>query len=118
MFQKGNKFGVGQGRPRGAKTKLTAKIYEDVFRLWNEPAADGSKMTRGEEVLLTLYREKPLEFVRAVFSILPRDLIIENAAVAELDDDELDRMIEMLRERALAARQEQPQLVELKVVPT
>jgi hypothetical protein len=28
-------------------------------------------------------------------------------AVTELDDEELDRMIEMLRERALAARQEQ-----------
>ena len=39
---------------------------------------------------------------------------VENA-VTELDDDELDRMIEMLRERALAARQEQA--LELKPEP-
>ena len=40
-------------------------------------------------------------------SILPKELIFENSAVTELDDDELDHMISMLRERALAARQEQ-----------
>jgi hypothetical protein len=32
--------------------------------------------------------------------------VFENA-VTELDDEELDRMIEALRERAIAARQEQ-----------
>jgi hypothetical protein len=37
---------------------------------------------------------------------LPKEFVFENA-VTELDDDELDRMIEMLRERALTARQEQ-----------
>jgi hypothetical protein len=36
-------------------------------------------------------------------------------AVTELDDDELDCMIEMLRERALAARQ--GQALELKPEP-
>jgi hypothetical protein len=35
--------------------------------------------------------------------------------VTELDDEELDRMIEMLRERALSARQEQA--LELKPEP-
>ena len=39
-------------------------------------------------------------------SVLPKEFVFENA-VTELDDDELDRMIEMLRERALATRQEQ-----------
>jgi hypothetical protein len=37
---------------------------------------------------------------------LPKEFVFDHA-VNELDDDELDRMIEMLRERALAARQEQ-----------
>jgi hypothetical protein len=40
--------------------------------------------------------------------------VFENA-VTELDDQELDRMIEMLRARAIAARQEQT--LELKAQP-
>jgi hypothetical protein len=40
-------------------------------------------------------------------SILPKELILENSTITELDDAELDHMIEMLRERALAARQQQ-----------
>ena len=35
---------------------------------------------------------------------------MENSTITELDDAELDHMIEMLRERALAARQEQQAL--------
>jgi len=38
--------------------------------------------------------------------VLPKEFVFESA-VTELDDDELDRMIAMLRERTLAARQEQ-----------
>ena len=94
------------GRPVGSKNRLAARVYDDVFRLWNEPAAEGSNLSRGEAALVTLAHEKPAEFIKVVFSILPRDLVIENVA-STLDDDELDHMISMLRERALAARQEQ-----------
>jgi hypothetical protein len=44
---------------------------------------------------------------------LPKELILDNSAITELGDDELDHMITMLRERALAARQEQA----LEMVP-
>jgi hypothetical protein len=57
--------------------------------------------------------ERPAEYVRVMCSILPKELIFENSAVTELDDDELDHMITMLRERALAVRQEQA----LEMVP-
>jgi hypothetical protein len=117
-FEKGNSFsanGNGSGRPKGSKNRLAARVYEDVFRLWNEPAAEGSELSRGEAALVTLAREKPSEFVKVVFSILPRDLVIENVAAA-LDDDESAHMISMLRERVLAARQEQAQLAEVKTI--
>jgi hypothetical protein len=103
------------GRPKGSKNRLAARVYEDVFRLWSEPAAEGSELSRGEAALVILAREKPAEFVKVVFSILPRDLVIENVASA-LDDDELAHMISMLRERVLAARQEQAQLAEVKTI--
>ena len=65
---------------------------------WAEGGAAAIKMMR---------IERPAEYVRVMCSILPKELIFENSAVTELDDDELDHMISMLRERALAARQEQ-----------
>ena len=48
-------------------------------------------------------------------SFLPREMLFETGSVSELADDELDYMITMLRERALAARQEQA--LELEKVP-
>jgi hypothetical protein len=105
-FTKDNPYMNRSGRPKGSKNRLAARVYDDVFRLWSEPAAEGSNLTRGEAALITLAHEKPAEFIKVVFSILPRDLVIENVA-STLDDEELNRMIEMLRERALAARQEQ-----------
>jgi hypothetical protein len=50
---------------------------------------------------------------------LPKELSIETSNVNELSDEELDRMIEILRERALAAREEQAvdDAAELKLLP-
>ena len=56
----------------------------------------------------------PGEYLRLTASVLPKEFVFENA-VTELDDDELDHMITMLRERALAARQEQA--LELEKAP-
>ena len=48
-----------------------------------------------------MWRTRPHDFVRSVFAIMPREFIVENV-VTELADDELEQMIQMLRERALA----------------
>ena len=46
-----------------------------------------------------MWRTRPHDFVRSVFAIMPREFIVENV-VTELADDELEQMIQMLRERA------------------
>jgi hypothetical protein len=98
-FQKGNNASNGKGgRPLGSRNKLCRAVLEDLLADWAEGGQAAIKMMR---------MERPAEYVRAMCSILPKELIFENSAVTELDDDELDRMISMLRERALAARQEQ-----------
>ena len=51
--------------------------------------------------------ERPAEYVRVMCSILPKEMLFETGSVSELADEELDNMITMLRERALAVRQEQ-----------
>ena len=115
-MQRSNQFKPGHnikgGRPKGSRNKLAQRVFDDIFRHWNEPA--GGDLCKGQAALELLYREKPGEYLKLTASVLPKEFVFENA-VTELDDDELDRMIEMLRERALSARQEQT--LELKPVP-
>jgi hypothetical protein len=113
-MQRSNQFKPGHnikgGRPQGSRNKLAQRVFDDIFRHWNEPA--GGDLCKGQAALELLYREKPGDYLKLTASVLPRDLVIENVA-ANLDDDELDRMISMLRERALAVRKEQA----LEMVP-
>ena len=111
-FQPGHQ--IKGGRPKGSRNRLAAQVFEDILRHWCQPAAAGSELCKGQEALETLYRERPGEYLRLTASVLPKEFVFENA-VTELDDEELDRMISQLRERALAARQEQA--LELKPEP-
>ena len=115
-MQRSNQFKPGHnikgGRPQGSRNKLAQRVFDDIFRHWNEPA--GGELCKGQAALELLYRERPGEYLRLTASVLPKEFVFENA-VTELDDEELDRMIEMLRERALSARQEQA--LELKPEP-
>ena len=86
------------GRKPGSRNKLCRAVLEDLVADWAEGGAAAIKMMRIEQ---------PATYVRVMCSILPKELIFENSTITELDDAELDHMITMLRERALAARQEQ-----------
>jgi hypothetical protein len=86
------------GRKPGSRNKLCRAVLEDLMADWAEGGAAAIKIMRIEQ---------PAAYVRVMCSILPKELILENSTITELDDDELDHMISMLRERALAARQEQ-----------
>jgi hypothetical protein len=106
-FEKGH-----TGRPSGSRNKLAQRVFDDIFRHWCEPAGNG--LVKGQAALELLYRENPGGYLKLTASVLPKEFVFENA-VNELGDDELDRMIEMLRERALEARREQS--LELKPQP-
>ena len=100
-FQSGNQWsrnGNGSGRPAGSRTKLCKRLLEDLFADWQEGGVAAIKMMR---------IERPAEYVRVMCSILPKEMLFETGSVSELADDELDQMITMLRERALAVRQDQ-----------
>ena len=115
-MQRSNQFKPGHnikgGRPTGSRNKLAQRVFDDIFRHWNEPA--GGELCKGQAASELLYREKPGEYLKLTASVLPKEFVFENA-VTELDDEELDRMIEALRDRAIAARQEQT--LELKAQP-
>jgi hypothetical protein len=106
-FQKGNNSSNGAGgRPLGSRTKLCKRLLEDLFADWQEGGVAAIKMMR---------IENPSAYCKLMASILPRELLFETGSVSELDDAELDNMITMLRERALAVRQEQA--LELEKAP-
>src|SRR6266536_803756 len=113
-----HRFGQGntlsKGRPRGCRNKLAKRFFEDMSEVWDEPTPDG-KSTRGKAALRLMWRERPGDFAKLYAGIMPREFWVESVAT-ELADDELDRMIEMLRERLLAAREEQPALLGTKVI--
>jgi hypothetical protein len=62
-------LGHSGGRPKGARNRLAAQVFEDILRHWCEPAAPGSKLCKGAEALETLYKEKPGEYLRLTRSM-------------------------------------------------
>jgi hypothetical protein len=72
-------------------------MLDDLMADWAEGGPAAIKIMR---------IERPSEYVKAMISILPKELILESG-LADIEDSELDVMIEMLRARALEVRQEQ-----------
>jgi hypothetical protein len=104
LFQPGNNASNGKGgRPLGSRTKLCKRLLEDLFVDWQEGGPAAIKMMR---------IENPSGYCKMMASILPKELLFETGSVSDLADDELDQMITMLRERALAVRQEQALVLE------
>src|SRR5262249_44955171 len=101
-FAPGNKSG---GRPKGARNRLSHKFLLDLTAEWEE---------HGPKTLRIMRMEKPVEFVKCVAAILPRELLLDHSstAIADLDDDDLDTMIEAIRQRVIEQRQ--PLLIESK----
>src|SRR5215203_4573787 len=84
------KFGPGNtmgGRPKGSRNKLGEKLIEDLFVHWQ---------ANGMKAIEVMFAERPHEYVRAVVSILPREVKIEN--VDSMTDDELKARIKQLAE--------------------
>src|SRR6266536_770728 len=96
-------LGHSGGRPKGARNRLAAQVFEDILRHWCEPAGEGSELCKGQEALETLYKEKPGDYLRLTASVLPREFIFENA-VSDLDDEQIDELLMALRRRMIEAR--------------
>src|SRR3954447_20987793 len=62
-------LGHSGGRPKSARNKLAAQVFEDILHHWCEPAAPGSMLCKGAEALETLYKEKPGEYLRLTASV-------------------------------------------------
>ena len=75
------------GRPKGSRNKLGEEFLEDLHAEWTEHGKSTLKLAR---------EDKPMDFVRMVAGILPRDLLIRTAPEDAMTDDELADTIQAL----------------------
>src|SRR5882757_7294449 len=87
-FQPGNNYSNGKGgRPFGSRNRLCKAMLEDLAADWREGGAAAIKMMR---------IENPSAYCKMMASILPKELLLENGAVTELDDNALERIDQFL----------------------
>jgi hypothetical protein len=105
-----NKFLPGQsgnpsGRARGSKNRLIVRVFEDVLRHWTEPSKaqtkDGKTLTKGEYALDQMAMHKPNEYVRAILSIMPKEVQVENI-LSDISTRDLDEVWTRIKEQMRA----------------
>jgi hypothetical protein len=97
------KFGEGGhvgGRPRGSRNRLFAQVFEDVLQHWNQPVP-GRNISQGMAALEVMRKERPSEYVKVVVSLLPRDVLLSDSTVADLNDEQIDTLLMTLRKQVL-----------------
>ena len=98
--------GNAKGRPRGSRNKLSEDFFRDLCRAWE---------TYGQSALMTVAWTHPVEFVRLVASLMPRELEATTTPVAErMSDAQLEAIIARGIEGGLdpAATDEDEQIIQ------
>jgi hypothetical protein len=88
------------GRPKGSRNKLFARVFEDILTLWHEPI-EGRNITKGVAAMEVMRKEKPSEFVKAVFSIMPKEVLLADPTTADLNVEQVDKLIMAMRKQVL-----------------
>ena len=84
------------GRRKGSRTRIATALLEEIAKDFEAHGAEAVKIARVE---------RPVEYLRVVASLLPKEFEITTTTIAnELTDDELEALIEHARQqRELAA---------------
>ena len=74
--------GNPKGRPKGSRNKLTEQFIRDLAQAWT---------TFGKSAIATVAWTHPLEFVRVVASLMPKDVevLVPHVRAERMTDDEL-----------------------------
>ena len=86
--------GNPKGKPKGSKHKLGEAFLADMLAAWE---------AKGKGAIDRVIEDRPHEFIKAVASILPKDVNIKREAVEELTDDELAIALAALRSLSVIA---------------
>jgi hypothetical protein len=92
----------GGARPRGAKNKLAVSFLWALQKDFEEHGMDAIRICRLED---------PTRYVAIIAQLMPKDLQIEHTRFGELGDEELDAVLEYVRQmRAKLIEQSKPAL--------
>lgn len=86
QFQKGT-IGIG-GRKLGSRHKLGEAFTEALCADFQQHGVAAIERVRNEE---------PASYVRVIAGLLPKEMKIDSAPLSDLSDDELSRLIDILR---------------------
>jgi hypothetical protein len=91
-FQPGNRSG---GRPVGARNKLQRDLLEAL-------AADFAE--HGPGVIRIARIEKPVEYLKIIASVLPRELLLEQNVLSAMSDEDIAASLSLLQKIQLNKR--------------
>jgi hypothetical protein len=89
--------GNGGGRRAGARNKLQTKLLEELAADFEEHGAGVIKIAR---------IEKPIEYLKVIASVLPKELIVEQGVLADLSDEEIAAHLSLLQRMQVKAAAE------------
>jgi len=92
LFEKGHpKTG---GRRKGTRDRISTALLEAIAKDFEEHGYEAVRIARVE---------RPVEYLRVVASLLPKEFEITDNRLKDIPDDELDAFIELARQRRLVA---------------
>ncbi len=91
LFEKGHK---GPGRAKGARNRIAYKLIEALERDFQE---------HGEEAVKIARIERPVEYLKIIASVIPKEFSLEDNRLNDLNDDELEILINELRAKLRTA---------------
>jgi hypothetical protein len=92
-FQSGNPG--GPGRPQGLRNRLQRDFLDALQKDFKE---------HGAQAIVDCRTEDPVQYLRVIASVLPKEFLFENV-MGDMDDEQLDDLIAALRQRVLENRQ-------------
>jgi hypothetical protein len=78
------------GRAKGVRNRISHSFLEALHKDFLEHGEAAIKITR---------IEKPVEYIKIVASLLPKEFEISDSRLQEIDDTELEALIDAVRQR-------------------
>jgi hypothetical protein len=88
LFEKG--MAKTGGRVRGVKNKLSHRFLSDLLSDYE---------AHGLETIRICRVERPIEYIKMIAALLPKEFEITDSRLNELSDEEIDALIGQLRAR-------------------
>jgi hypothetical protein len=78
------------GRAKGVRNRISHSFLEALHKDFEEHGVAAIKISR---------IEKPVEYIKIVASLLPKEFEISDSRLEEIDDTELEALIDAVRQR-------------------